>query len=112
MQLTRFMIKVRSPAWSSSSGVGGSGRLGGPPLPWLKGVVVLASSETGPKPGLYENSGLNVTKTKKAKNKSKTKKGRQIVVDNGYGHGNEMGVAVDAEVEVEVEVEGCRWAGG
>lgn len=63
IRLTLFIIKVRSPAGSSSSGVGGKGRLGGPPpppaCPLLIGVAVVESSETGTKPGLNENSGLN-----------------------------------------------------
>lgn len=84
------MISVRSPAWSSSSGVGGKGRFGGPPLPWVSGVVVVVvvSSETGPRPGLYENSGLNITKTKegnpktKKENTKRKKTGRQIIEQN------------------------------
>jgi hypothetical protein len=39
--LTRFMISVRSP-WASSSGVGGSGRFGGPPLCVLEPVAGLS----------------------------------------------------------------------
>lgn len=54
------MINVRSPCVSSSSGVGGNGRLGGPPEP-CDGGCMTGSSETTPN-GLYENSGLNKTK--------------------------------------------------
>lgn len=63
------MINVRSPAWSSSSGVGGSGRFGGPPDPWVGGALD-ESSESGPNPGLYENSGL----TNKIEKQSKQRK--------------------------------------
>lgn len=59
-KLTLFMINVRSPCVSSSSGVGGNGRLGGPPEP-CDGGCMTGSSETTPN-GLYENSGLNKTK--------------------------------------------------
>lgn len=53
-RLTRFMIRVRSP-WASSSGVGGSGRFGGPP----GCVELVAEPSLGRRPpGLYENSGL------------------------------------------------------
>lgn len=89
------MISVRSPwIWSSSSGVGGNGRFGGPPAP-CGGVELLggsdggddvefvadapvaaaavaaaaaaASSDSTLRPGLYENSGLTKTKSKKHK---------------------------------------------
>lgn len=66
-------MSVRSPcAWSSSSGVGGSGRLGGPP-PELCGdpLLVLLSSESTDKPGLYENSGLTKPKSNKKQNDEK-----------------------------------------
>lgn len=50
--LTRFMIKVRSP-WASSSGVGGSGRFGGPP--WVLLAAVLSVDKIPiPPPGLRE----------------------------------------------------------
>lgn len=57
MRLTRFMIKVRSPCASSSSGVGGKGRFGGPPEEPCAGVAPESSDKTL-NPGLYENSGL------------------------------------------------------
>lgn len=75
------MISVRSPSWSSSSGVGGSGRLGGPPAlcggvelfadddgwPVLFAACVETSSERALRPGLYENSGLTKRNKKKRK---------------------------------------------
>lgn len=57
LSLTRFMISVRSP-WASSSGVGGSGRFGGPPC-WLELVAVPSVERMPiPPPGLVERSGL------------------------------------------------------
>lgn len=49
------MISVRSP-WASSSGVGGSGRFGGPPLCVLEPVA--GPSLARRLPGLCEKSGL------------------------------------------------------
>lgn len=64
--LTRFIIRVRSLWTSSSSGVGGNGLFGGPPDPCCvvgaADVEVLSSDKTL-KPGLYENSGLDKSKT-------------------------------------------------
>lgn len=51
------MMSVRSPCWSSSSGVGGNGRFGGPPALW-PGAEFGESSDRTLNPGLYENSGL------------------------------------------------------
>lgn len=55
--LTLFIINVRSPCcWSSSSGVGGNGRFGGPPPltgPCDGGVDVAESSGNAPNPDLY-----------------------------------------------------------
>lgn len=73
--LTRFMINVRSPCWSSSSGVGGNGRFGGPPAP-CEGTALFVSSERTLKPGLYENSGLiksNQTNKKRTNVRNETK---------------------------------------
>lgn len=68
--LTFFMISVRSPG-ASSSGVGGSGRFGGPGGGSCGGVDGTASSESTLKPGLYE-IGLMYQKRKK-----RTRRGRQ-----------------------------------
>lgn len=69
--LTRFMINVRSPCWSSSSGVGGNGRFGGPPAP-CGGTALFVSSDRTLKPGLYENSGLIKSNQQKTKHKKRT----------------------------------------
>lgn len=70
---TFFMISVRSP-WASSSGVGGSGRFGGPGGN-CGGVDGAVSSESTLNPGLYE-IGLRHEKRGdgKAKQKTKTRK--------------------------------------
>lgn len=73
--LTRFMINVRSPCWSSSSGVGGKGRFGGPgPAPCVADALFESSDKTL-KPGLYENSGLTKSnEPKQISNKTKIKR--------------------------------------
>lgn len=61
------MINVRSPCWSSSSGVGGNGRFGGPAPPCVDDAL-LESSVNTLRPGLYENSGLTKSKTNQTQN--------------------------------------------
>lgn len=65
------MMSVLSPCASSSSGVGGKGRFGGPPETGCGGVAAESSAST-PRPGLYENSGLGVSKGGWKKKHTKT----------------------------------------
>lgn len=75
--LTRFIINVRSPCWSSSSGVGGKGRFGGP-APCVADALFESSDKTL-KPGLYENSGLTKSnEPKQISNKTKTENPKEI----------------------------------
>lgn len=82
--LTLFMISVRSPCGllSSSSGVGGNGRFGGPPPLCPDALCVVASSDNALSPGLYENSGLIKSKDK-TKQKIDGTKEIQCANENG-----------------------------